>query len=94
MALIKWISGWLLFNLLVVILLTGVGGALDSEKDVGNYSMNISVDSGDSIGRSDVSFWDAFTWSIGNLPWWVDALLIMDTLLGAVMFALFIRGVN
>lgn len=102
MSLINWTIGVSVFNILVIILLVGIGDYYSSDVAIGgtdldDYNLSAVTDlqaSGSSVTASDFSMIDKLFFSLSGLPFYISFLLSIPTLIYVVIVILYIRGVN
>ena len=93
MSLTKWAVGILVFDLFMIILLTGMGTKIASDYN-NELTQNPEYDTDDVIDIDDLGFFDKISWSISGLPWYIDAVLLIPNLIAGIIFAMYLRGVN
>lgn len=103
MSLIKWSVGLIVFQILILILLTGVGDYYQDdvtiESNVHALNESVSEDAGFfgtiwNVGSGMMSVFTSITYSVANMPWWANTLMLLPGLIGVILILAFIRGVN
>jgi len=103
MGLTEWTVGLGVFQILMVILLIGIGGEFkQSAVDTGTATLlsdtiknqtlddfNLITVVGDFVGIVE-----NFFFAVGGLPWWVDFLMFMPLFILIVIVFMYARGVS
>ena len=94
MSLAKWIIGFLTFQVIIVVFLIGTSSIYTDASYTDDAFIEAGFNSSDSVDMAELSWFDKFTYSVGNLPFPVNVLVGFPTAISIILGALYLRGVN
>ncbi len=84
--------GLVIFQMLVVVFLVGI-----SEKYVSDHNLKLieaGFDSDDVVNFDNLDIFDKFSYTLQGLPWYIDIITFIPSVMFIILGIVWLRGVN